>query len=84
MTVLRLFFYAIWRLLWVVGLLLKWGCKYTFRGVRWLLRPRPITHGSARWARLGDLTQGDALGGEKGVIVGKAGVTSSASSATGL
>ncbi|GJE79997.1 type IV secretory system conjugative DNA transfer family protein [Methylorubrum thiocyanatum] len=72
MTVLRLFFYAIWRLLWVVGLLLKWGCKYTFRGVRWLLRPRPITHGSARWARLGDLTQGDALGGEKGVIVGKA------------
>lgn len=71
MNVLRLFFYAIWRFISIAGLLLKWGFKYTFRFIRWGLRPRSTTHGSARWASLGDLTQGNALGGTKGIIVGK-------------
>lgn len=68
---IRLLFSALTRLLWWAALLLKWSAKYGFRGLRALLRPRPTTHGSARWATLGDLTKGNALGGRTGIIVGK-------------
>lgn len=51
---------------------LMWSGKLLFRGGRWLLTPRPVSHGSARWATWHDLIRGNAWGGRDGIIVGKA------------
>lgn len=71
MDVLRLLFRAVFRLLvwtgWLLVFLLKHGGRWLWR----LVRPRSTTHGSARWATLRDLMRGRALGGDRGLIVGK-------------
>lgn len=51
---------------------LAWAGKWSFRGVRLLLKRRPVSHGSARWASWRDLVRGGAWGGRSGIIVGKA------------
>ena len=71
MDVLRLLFAAIFGLLRVSFIVLFWLTKWLYRRGCALLRPRSTTHGSARWATLADLTRGNALGGDTGIIVGK-------------
>lgn len=51
---------------------LMWSGKLLFRGGRWLMTPKPTSHGSARWATWQDLVDGEAWGGRTGIIVGKA------------
>lgn len=70
---------VLWLLVRVVFRLLRWAAwllafllKHGFRQGRKAIRARPTSHGSARWADLYDLVRGGALGGSKGLIVGKA------------
>ncbi|WP_331326060.1 type IV secretory system conjugative DNA transfer family protein, partial [Methylorubrum populi] len=71
-SVIRFVFAVLVTLLRWSFFLLFWLCRQLYRALRESMRARSVTHGSARWASLADLVRGRALGGESGIIVGKA------------
>ncbi len=71
-SVIRFVFAVLVTLLRWSFFLLFWLCRQLYRALCTALRPRSVTHGSARWASLADLVRGRALGGDTGIIVGKA------------
>lgn len=46
-------------------------CRWSWRLIRWLCRRRAISHGSARWATLGDLARAGVWNRRDGLIAAK-------------